>query len=70
MEMKQVESSNISAIGHAGHTMVVQFKNGTKYRYENVSAELYQRILDAESVGKAFNELVKKNPTAHPYAKL
>ena len=70
--MIEVKSSNIRAIGHhpLEQSMDVEFPNGTKYSYGNVSEEIFQHILTAESVGKAFNNLVKTKPVEHPYTRL
>lgn len=71
IELHAVDSSQIDAIGHNGEsTMHVKFKGGTTYEYQNVDVDRYNAIKGADSVGKAFNSLVKFNPTAYPYTKL
>lgn len=57
--MKQVKSSNIHAIGWADGKLTVQFKNGTSYSYSGVPADTHKKLMDAESVGKHFNEHIK-----------
>lgn len=41
--------------------LVVTFKGGQAYRYENVLTEDYQNFIDGESAGKAFNQFIKPN---------
>ena len=56
-----VQSSNIDAIAHDGATtLTVRFKHGGAYAYDGAGPEIFVRLLNAESVGKALNELVKK----------
>lgn len=57
MNRVPVTSSTISAIGHEGDKMQVQFKNGTIYEYSGISKNLYDTIVNAESVGKRFASL-------------
>lgn len=67
-----VKSSNIAALGFEPErkVMTVQFNSGTKYEYSNVEEDLFQEILTAESVGRAFDKLVKSQPIKYPYAKV
>ena len=67
-----VQSSTIAAMGHdADHSvMTVQFKNGSTYEYQNVEAPLFDRIMGAESVGKAFDAEIKKQSGKHPFTKV
>lgn len=57
-----VKSSNVEALSHHGGTLHVKFKGGAVYAYENVSHDLFQVVLGAESVGKAFNANIKHLP--------
>lgn len=72
MQMTKVESSNIAELGHdaVASELLVLFKTGVLYRYQNVSVEIYQRILMAESIGTAFGALVRKFPEQFPYEKV
>lgn len=47
-------SSNIEAIGHDAEKgeLHVQFKGGKRYVYEDVPAELHDRMAAAESAGR------------------
>lgn len=61
MEMIPVSSSQISAIGYDAETMKAQvaFTNGSVYEYDDVSQSTIDTIINADSVGKAFNLLLK-----------
>jgi hypothetical protein len=54
-----VVSSNLASVGHEDTTLEVEFKNGQLYHYFGVSQELYQELLNAESVGKFLNTNIK-----------
>ena len=74
-----VESSNIKSIaffpeadaGNKGMleqeavgTLEVLFKNGAWWKYLEVTKAIHTAIKNSPSHGKAFNDMVKKNPTA------
>lgn len=61
----QVESSNIKSIGYTedSKALTVEFHSGDIWYYYPVSAEGYKMVLFAESIGKAFNEHIKTNPS-------
>lgn len=40
------------------------------YRYPNVPADVYAKIRDAESVGKAFHAEIKSRPDLYPYERV
>jgi hypothetical protein len=58
-----VESSNVKAIGYkpSKARLRVQFLNGGDYEYAGVSPETYENLLDADSKGSAFWDLVREN---------
>lgn len=71
MDFKEVESSNIAAIGYeAGNpdtdfgTLGVRFTSGDEYQYADVPATIAAELFTAESVGKAFNQMVRGEYTA------
>lgn len=68
MTLIPVTSSQISQIGHdpRTNTLVVVFKNGSRYKYANVTTQLFEQLRDAESVGSFFSKNIKGN-TAHPF---
>lgn len=51
-----VQSSNISGVGHDEESgaLIVQFSNGTAYRYSGVAPETVNDFLAAESKGRYF----------------
>lgn len=59
-EFKDVSSSNIAAIAHHGDTLHVRFHNGSVWKYSDVDQKLYNDMLLAGSVGKYFNEHIKR----------
>lgn len=64
-----VSSSNIERIGYdqeAKH-LLVQFHSGQWYLYDWVPVDIFGELLAADSVGKAFNVLVKQG--GFPYRK-
>lgn len=68
MQMIKVVSSQIDEMGFDGVILRVVFKRGKPYRYKNVTQELFDQILNAPSVGIAFNNLIKARPDLYPYA--
>lgn len=62
MELKPVESSNVSAIGYdaSAKQFDVRFKNGATYRYHDVGPESAAAVTDAESIGRAVNSVLKQ----------
>lgn len=72
MKLNPVLSSNISGIGYneSKKLLVVMFKGGSKYLYENVEKEIFTAITNSESIGKALNECVVRNKEKYKYHKL
>jgi hypothetical protein len=66
------DSSNLSAACYDPKTkeMVVKFKHsGQWYIYYSVDASMYSMLVGAESVGKAFDRMFRRND-AVPYDKV
>lgn len=63
--IQPVNSSNISTIGYNlnNKKLIILFKRGTIYRYENVNLETFFKMILAESVGKAFHQYIDKKFT-------
>ena len=61
VEMQRVESSNVWAVGYDAEfaRLFVEFTNGATYRYDGVEKDLYETLLNAESVGKFLNANIK-----------
>lgn len=68
--MRQVASSNIQAIGWYADGLVIRFTNGSVYEYQNVTRELFDRFLAAESKGQFFHAHIKSDPERFPVRKL
>lgn len=73
--MKPVQSSTIESVGlfspqaqdiadkgNDSGDLVVKFKNGGAYIIEGVMASVFEGIFTAASAGKAYDQLVKKDP--------
>jgi hypothetical protein len=60
--LNEVQSSNIVKTEFDTETksMIVEFKNGTRYQYENVPHEVYTRFRMTESQGKFFSSDISK----------
>lgn len=69
--MKEVESSNIARIGWVGNVIYgngstpkdvlrVEFSYGAVYDYINVPKEVYEELLNAESIGAYLNRQIKE----------
>lgn len=64
----KVTSSNIQEVSFVYNpntkdklgSLTVEFKSGLTYVYSQVPLEVVEQVISAESVGKAFNELIKK----------
>ena len=63
MEMINVVSSNINAIGYSedDRMMQVEFIGGSNYIYYDVSLDEFNSVLSANSVGSEFSKVIKKN---------
>jgi hypothetical protein len=65
----KIESTNIVETEYdtATKLLTVEFKNGTKYQYDDVPHEEYTRFRLSESQGKYFTSQISKN---YKYKKL
>lgn len=68
MEMKEVQSSNIAAIGHGAvdadentAKLTVRFSSGATYDYEKVPLEKIETLFNADSVGAYFAAYIRPN---------
>lgn len=59
MNRQPVQSSMLASVGHDGDTLHVEFKGGKVYAHTGVSAERFQQMLAADSIGKHYNEHIK-----------
>jgi hypothetical protein len=60
--INEVDSSNLSKTEYDTETskLVVEFKNGAKYEYDEVPHKIYTQFRMAESQGKYFNLNISK----------
>lgn len=60
--INEVQSSNLVRTEYdtSDSSLVVEFKNGTKYSYENVPHKIYAQFRLAESQGNFFNINIAK----------
>jgi hypothetical protein len=61
MEMHNVDSSNVAAVGYEedSQTLQVEFNNGSTYQYFDVPQAIFDDLLGASSVGQYLNKIVK-----------
>jgi hypothetical protein len=61
VDMKPVQSSNISAVGYddLNQVMHVQFSNGNKYVYFDVPKSDHEAFIGADSIGTHFAKNVR-----------
>jgi hypothetical protein len=59
IQMIEVESSNIEAIGYHGGVCQVDFLSGSRYQYFEVPEWVFQDFLEARSKGRFLNEVFK-----------
>lgn len=71
MKLAPVDSSQITHIGHDPESsrMVVKFKSGQLYAYDNVTPEQHEALIGAKSIGSHFHTNFKSQPSAFPYSK-
>ena len=55
MSLTPVESSNVRAVGwdESALAMIVEFKDGSRYKYNGVDSATVDEIISAPSVGRA-----------------
>jgi len=70
MKRVAVNSRSLQALGYdpEEHVLEVLFHNGSLYRYEQVPADVVQALLEADSLGRHFNQVFKAQH--YPYRRL
>jgi hypothetical protein len=60
--INELQSSNLVRTEYdtSDSSLIVEFKNGTKYSYENVPHKIYAQFRLAESQGNFFNTKIAK----------
>lgn len=64
MLQTKVTSSNIDSVAWENETLYITFKRGDTYKYDEVSLDVYNQMVEASSVGKFFIANVRDNFTA------
>lgn len=61
MERIAVDSSSVTSVGYdpATFELEVEFRNGRRYRYQQVPIAAYRLLLQAPSIGAFLNEQIK-----------
>ena len=61
MERVEISSSNIKSAGYDTEEQLleIEFNSGAVYSYAGVPMGVYDDLLEAESVGKYFNQSIK-----------
>lgn len=62
MEMREVESSTLAKVGYDPNRrlLAVEFKNGSKYVYNNVPVEVYAELMASPSLGRYFGTNIRE----------
>lgn len=62
-KMRSVTSSDVDSVGYdaSTKTMRVRFKKGGSYDYSDVSQEMFDGVMGAESVGRYLHREIKPN---------
>jgi hypothetical protein len=77
MKLKSVESEMLVAAGYdeKSHSLLAVFRTGETYRYKNVPSFLYERLMQADSIGKFMHKYIigrfdyERVTTARPQVK-
>lgn len=61
MERQPVTSSSLAEVGYDAEfeTLEVKFKHGGIYQYFNVPPFMYERLMNADSLGRFLNREIK-----------
>ena len=63
MERTPVTSTTLKSVGYdpQTQTLELEFDSGSVYQYDNVPPEVYQGLLEADSLGRYLNENIDKS---------
>ena len=63
MEKVNVSSTNISSVQYneSDESMVLEFKNGSSYKYKDVPLMVYKAFLTSSSKGQFFHSDIKRS---------
>jgi len=62
MELQSVVSSNLSKVGYdkKSSTLIIAFKTGSIYEFQDVPEEYYINLLKSPSIGNFFSTNIRK----------
>ena len=72
VDMYDVDSSTVKAVGYDRYTLTlyVQYHTGDIYRYQNVPADYWSALQNAESKGSWVHWFLKINADSFPYSQV
>ena len=72
MERTKIESSQIRSVGFDGSSneMEIEFKPGSVYTYKNITQDIYDNFMRADSKGRFFGQTIKPCPEKYPFTKI
>ena len=59
MNRQAVTSSNLRSVGYENGVLEIEFHSSGIYQYSNVSAPIYQGLMNASSKGGYFHQHIK-----------
>ena len=64
MKRENVNSSVLKSVGYdkKNRTLETELLNNTLYEYYQVDYEEYKNLIEASSLGKYYNQVIKKHP--------
>jgi hypothetical protein len=68
MDRQAVSSSNLASVGYepSSETLEVEFNTGRIYQYYNVPQFMYDRLMEAGSIGTFLNKEIKGAYACNP----
>lgn len=68
MDRQPVSSSHLASIGYNSdsETLEVEFSSGRVYEYYNVPQFMYERLMEASSIGAFFNAEIRNGYACNP----
>jgi hypothetical protein len=69
MNRNQVASSNLTSVGYdeTAQTLEIEFTNGAIYQYYNVTAMLFEQLMQAPSKGQFLHVYIRN---AYPFSRV
>ncbi len=61
IKLNPVKSSNVAEVGHEGSTLAVKYLSGGSYHYHGVTAQQYESLLKAKSIGAVMGAIKAKH---------